>query len=281
MSVQTNSHLTAKFGHILDQDFVALLNQDLQNNATQKVTPSAIQALNNQTVPYTASLQEFTGKTTSVPKLPDSCLHSFIHYVTNVYPEMPSQNVMSLPTDELAKVSLALGILDLSNTDINDSELEKLIQRNPHLKIIDLSGCKNLTGFGLAPLQRLTKLKSLNLSDCTKMTDAGLRYLKNIPTLETLDLRGCKMITESGLAYVEEISTLTHLELDAAQQQPDTERFSTGELPPNMLKSSIPQGELSVDWDGMDKPIAEEERSSSDEENVYRPGGREDSWINP
>lgn len=184
-----------------------------------------------------------------------------------------------LSLTEMTEISLRLGILDLSHTHLKTDELNALIMKNPNLKILDLSGCNNIEDSDIGLLQNLPKLRNLNLSGCEKITNTGLKYINRLPKLETLDLSGCHQITEEEILIAEELPALKHLELDARQQH-RASQYTPGK-PSHIKKDSdmTPRP-----WSSLEEPVEEEVQeealsSSEDEDNVYRPYVKGDSWI--
>ncbi|XP_022081375.1 F-box/LRR-repeat protein 14-like [Acanthaster planci] len=83
--------------------------------------------------------------------------------------------------------------------------LSHVLQGMPNIQSLNLSGCYNLTDFGLshAFVHEIPTLTVLNLSLCKQITDTSLwriaQYLKN---LESLDLAGCCNINNTGLLVI-------------------------------------------------------------------------------
>ena len=102
--------------------------------------------------------------------------------------------------------------INLSISDVTDTELAGIIQRNPNLQTLCLNSCQNITDAGLAHLTRLITLQTLNLSGCRNITDAGLEHLTRLITLQTLNL-SFSNITDSGLAPLTGLITLQTLNL--------------------------------------------------------------------
>lgn len=64
----------------------------------------------------------------------------------------------------------------------------------------DLSGCNQITDFGLEHLNRLRDLRVLNLDGCVFLTDKGIKKLKPLAEkLEALSLAGLVQLTNAGL----------------------------------------------------------------------------------
>src|SRR5579862_333636 len=84
------------------------------------------------------------------------------------------------------------GHLDLSNSNITNDDLKRIIQEYKKcgkLVSVNLSNCEFITDEGLAHLAGIP-LKQLNLSGCTNITNEGLAYFANTP-LTQLNLSYC------------------------------------------------------------------------------------------
>jgi hypothetical protein len=105
------------------------------------------------------------------------------------------------------------GQLDLSNSNITDNDLARIIleyRKCGKLASLNLSNCKNITDAGLGSLANIP-LTKLNLSGCSDITDAGLAHFTNAP-LTDLNLSDCTAITDAGLAHFAN-APLTDLDL--------------------------------------------------------------------
>ena len=108
--------------------------------------------------------------------------------------------------DEIAKLN-GLIFLGLSDNDISDDELKKLVVLNK-LTVLDLSNAI-ITDSSLEILTHLNELTYLDLSGCN-ITDAGLKIVAGLKNLTTLNLSNCKKITDDGVIKI--ASNLTFLE---------------------------------------------------------------------
>ncbi len=108
-----------------------------------------------------------------------------------------------------------------SRTDIQDEDLIPLLKKNPHIKLLNLKECTNITDAGLAPLKNLTQLKSLNLFCCYQFTDVGLEHLAGLTQLTSLDLSYCNELSDAGLRYLKGLTQLTELDLFSCKELTD------------------------------------------------------------
>ena len=102
--------------------------------------------------------------------------------------------------------------LDLSNSDINDAELQYIITRFPNITEINARSCGRLTATGLQSLAGLTKLTMLDLSCCFQITDTDLQSLKDLTNLTSLYLN-ITLITNAGLQNLAGLTNLSELGL--------------------------------------------------------------------
>ncbi len=112
--------------------------------------------------------------------------------------------------DILKELEGKVSHLDLSNSDMNNAELQDIINRCKNLETLDLSGCKNLKTLDL---RNQPNLKKLNLSGCWNLTEfsppsdskikelnlyscRSLNTLKfcNLGNLEVLNLSNCSSL---------------------------------------------------------------------------------------
>lgn len=101
-------------------------------------------------------------------------------------------------TKELATLQGRLDsrkVLDLSNTQTTDAELEQF-KECTSLEYLCLRDTQ-ITDAGVKHLKGLTNLEYLNLSN-TQVTDTGLEHLKDLPNLAALILASTQ-ITNAGL----------------------------------------------------------------------------------
>jgi hypothetical protein len=99
---------------------------------------------------------------------------------------------------------------------VTDTGLENLVQRAP-LKLLDLTGCKNVTEKGLREVSKLGTLTSLNLSGCRETMHAGLGEVAKLRTLTSLNLSGCEL-TDDSLSELSKLGALTSLTLTGCYQ---------------------------------------------------------------
>ncbi len=86
------------------------------------------------------------------------------------------QNVFkNIKPEQHAKISLALGLLNLSGSDTTDEVLRALPTLYPKLKILRLSDC-NITNAGLVHLTALP-LQTLTIEGCANITQEGVLQL--------------------------------------------------------------------------------------------------------
>src|SRR5207245_2272175 len=64
--------------------------------------------------------------------------------------------------------------IDVSNSNVTDDELERIIEQFPNIIEIKADGCPFLTDAGLAHLLNLASLTRLDLSYCSRISDTGL-----------------------------------------------------------------------------------------------------------
>ena len=168
-------------------------------------------------------------------------------------PQTPT-HVSEIPDEALAQIISKLDAADkkaLSETSknlfnavnqevktltITGSELERALERFPHLTSVkltgevtpdqlaalakakqlehlDLAGCANLTDEGLEKLKGLTTLTSLNISRCDEITNAGLAHLSGLTNLSSLKAKWCYQLSDVALSHLGSIKTLESLDL--------------------------------------------------------------------
>lgn len=81
----------------------------------------------------------------------------------------------------------------------------------PHLTVLKLGNCKQLTDAGVRHLAKLPRLRELDLSH-TRVTDDGLKVLRELPGLRSLNLV-MTMVTDAGLQHLEHCHELERLHL--------------------------------------------------------------------
>lgn len=156
--------------------------------------------------------------------------------------------VSKLP--DLKKVSLS------GNASVTDENILALAPLSK-LKVLQLSGCKNITGKGLESLsisleklelsdcvalspvelqsvKRFKNLMELNLSKNHQLQDIHIQFLSSLPGLTTIDLSQCIQMTDDALQYFahlgQSLQTLNVSELllrgDGLQHLAGLERLS-------------------------------------------------------
>lgn len=118
--------------------------------------------------------------------------------------------------------------LNLSNTTIDDDQLELLSKRHPYLTHLDLSYCNHITNFGIAFLQNLAILKKLNLKGCNQINNAVIEYLtwignNGIPSVEDLGFSFNENISDNDLVHMLKLQNLSRLDIDVSCHSSDSE----------------------------------------------------------
>lgn len=106
--------------------------------------------------------------------------------------------------------NISIKQLKLDETDTDDTELEKICEKNPELVELTLSNTK-ITDAGLDNLTKLKKLKKLRLSR-TVITDKGMWALAKCERIEDLDLSQTE-IGDFGVRELTALPRLKHLNL--------------------------------------------------------------------
>lgn len=99
---------------------------------------------------------------------------------------MLTENIDSLASAQ----RIAPGVERVKGNDLSDEAVVALA-RIPTLKVLDLSGCEQITDSSVSQLQELTCLESLDLSFCNQITDASLVRLAALKNLRKLNLNWC------------------------------------------------------------------------------------------
>ncbi len=115
--------------------------------------------------------------------------------------------------ERLVQLNPNLRSLSLSGSNITNEGVDFLTHL-PYLEKLDLSSCKNLTGNSLYRLRGIP-LKKLSIMG-SKIDDNGLSNLRDTP-LESLALNGCP-ITDQGLANLGPKESLHTLSFDHCKQ---------------------------------------------------------------
>ena len=105
-----------------------------------------------------------------------------------------------------------LKILDLSLCkQVTDSSLGRIAQHLKNLEILELGGCSNITNTGLLLIAwGLKKLKKLNLRSCWHISDQGIGHLAGLSKetaegnlqLEYLGLQDCQRLSDESLKHI-------------------------------------------------------------------------------
>eukprot|EP00775_Hariotina_reticulata_P011095 gene11095-11249_t len=88
---------------------------------------------------------------------------------------------------------------------LSDNVLQGLGQLlGPHkaLKVLDLSGCIDVTDAGMQQLLGLTGLQRLQLHNCMKVHGGALQVIATFTSLTHLNLRGCSQFTDAALQHL-------------------------------------------------------------------------------
>lgn len=104
-----------------------------------------------------------------------------------------------------------LKVLDLSLCkQVTDSSLGRIAQHLKNLEVLELGGCSNITNTGLLLIAwGLKKLKKLNLRSCWHISDQGIGHLAGLSKetegnlqLEYLGLQDCQRLSDESLKYI-------------------------------------------------------------------------------
>jgi hypothetical protein len=89
-------------------------------------------------------------------------------------------------------------------TTITDSVVQELCTIQPHLTLLDLTNCVEVSDAGLWAIARHCKcLETLILAGCNKITDVGLRSIKiTCKTITTLDFDHCTKLDDIALTVI-------------------------------------------------------------------------------
>ncbi len=123
-------------------------------------------------------------------------------------------------SSDIIKLCTGLKHLDLSDSDIDDTELRDLAPFCPHLLSLNLAGCNKITDDGIKPFASCSSLTSLQLGGCNQLTDAI--HVLAIPTLRVLNLAGCSRLTNDGIIPFAKLKQLAHVNLSFCPQLTDT-----------------------------------------------------------
>lgn len=103
------------------------------------------------------------------------------------------------------------------NSEITDSQMERLCEVFPFLENLDISMCEEL----VAPkLESLVHVTELNAAGCTKFTGPPGGF-GNLRSLWKLDLAGCKELKDSALEGLGRVPGLLQLELGSCGKLTD------------------------------------------------------------
>ncbi len=103
--------------------------------------------------------------------------------------------------------------------NLTDKDVSLIIRTCPKLRVLDLSGCKELelNDEGFEAIGELSNLAELNLSGCEKITDLTIMNLLPLKHLSWLYLNGCRAVTDEGLALLTQMHKLIWLELEVGK----------------------------------------------------------------
>jgi hypothetical protein len=111
----------------------------------------------------------------------------------------------------------SLQLLDLCRSAITDSGLARLGALS-ELEELNLAGCQQLTGAGLAGLSGVKKLEWLGL-DSTDIGDEGVGHVTDLP-LQVLSLNWTE-VTDAAFVHLEQIESLTQINLLGTRVTPE------------------------------------------------------------
>lgn len=114
-----------------------------------------------------------------------------------------------------ALTSLSIGGCSRVST-VSDAMLGA-VGRCKELRVLDLSGCTNITGAGFSSLGRLTKLEQLCLWNCLRLSGESLSTLSAMKELRELSLRGCQQVIDEALVHLSGLVALQKLDLRACE----------------------------------------------------------------
>jgi len=96
MATQIKAHLTAKFGHFLEQGYLDFLDQGPATPTAEKATPSATQAINNQSAAAaTSSLLMATPPFPDSPKTENMAKKTFVHASAKNAPQVQKNTTVT------------------------------------------------------------------------------------------------------------------------------------------------------------------------------------------
>ncbi|WJZ87725.1 hypothetical protein VitviT2T_007086, partial [Vitis vinifera] len=121
-------------------------------------------------------------------------------------PELRYLHWEGYPLKSLPSYFLGVNLIELNMKDSNIKQLRQRNERLEQLKILNLSGSRQLTEISFSNMPNLEKLK---LEDCTSLNvvDPSIGDLKN---LTTLNLSGCKNLTSlpSSIQYLDSLEIM-------------------------------------------------------------------------
>jgi hypothetical protein len=89
--------------------------------------------------------------------------------------------------------------------------LPVIVKNFPKLEVLNLKGCKGVSGAGILHIQEMKSLNSLDLSGISELNDTDLLSISKMRQLRSLNLHGCSQITNQGLSHLSLLTSLTHL----------------------------------------------------------------------
>jgi len=107
-----------------------------------------------------------------------------------------SEYLQKNPSEANFFKDLPLQTLSLRGSLLNDDQIAQILSNLAHLRVVDLSGCINITGSCLEKLPHC--VEDLDLSGCRNLADDSIQHLGRLKHLVTLNLKGCREINGSG-----------------------------------------------------------------------------------
>ncbi|GAB0088306.1 F-box/LRR-repeat protein 14 [Sergentomyia squamirostris] len=164
----------------------------------------------------------------SVWKGVEACLHlrrkvsnSGVGREINIFPSLVRRGVRKVQVLSLKKGTLkdvVVGVPNLESLNlsgcynINDANLEHAFSHElTHLKVLDLSLCKQITDMSLRRIGMFIKnLEVLELGGCSNVTNLGLLWIAfSLRKLKRLNLRSCWHISDQGIGHLAGLSQET------------------------------------------------------------------------
>ena len=118
--------------------------------------------------------------------------------------------------------------LDLTGTDIVDSELQMITQLT-NLSDLQLNWCDLLTDTGFMALKVCIQLTALSVSN-TGCGDRGVQGIVELSRLQRLVLMGCHRVSTSGVALLSTLNALQDLDFSVSASLHDASMAEVGRL---------------------------------------------------